>query len=131
MPIPKAVARVNRVVTNRVFRLFAGRAPWFGVVMHRGRRSGRSYRTPINVFRVPGGYVVALTYGPDTDWVKNVLADGGCVLETRGRRVTLRDPRILRDETRRDVPTPVRRILGVLDVAHFLYLTETSGARPD
>ena len=35
---------------------------------------------------VPGrdGYLLALTYGPDSDWVKNVLAAGGCELVTRG-----------------------------------------------
>lgn len=27
----------------------------FGVVLHTGRRSGRSYRTPVNGFRTPHG----------------------------------------------------------------------------
>lgn len=123
MPIPRTIARVNRVATNRLTGLFAGRVPGFGVILHRGRRSGRQYRTPVNVFVVPGGYLVALTYGPHSDWVKNVLADDGCVLQTRGHRVRLIDPRIIHDESRREVPTPVRLVLGVLAVTDFLRLT--------
>ncbi|MGH8838476.1 MAG: nitroreductase family deazaflavin-dependent oxidoreductase [Jiangellaceae bacterium] len=122
MVIPKRVARVNRVVTNRVAGHVAGRLPGFGIVQHRGRRSGRPYRTPINVFRVSGGYVAALTYGTDTDWVKNVLAAGGCELEVRRRRVRLTDPRVVHDETRHDMPLGVRRLLAVLGVTDFLYL---------
>jgi deazaflavin-dependent oxidoreductase (nitroreductase family) len=122
MVIPKRVARVNRVVTNRVAGHIAGRLPGFGIVQHRGRRSGRPYRTPINVFRVSGGYVAALTYGTDTDWVKNVLAAGGCELEVRRRRVRLTDPRVVHDETRHDMPLGVRQLLAMLGVTDFLYL---------
>jgi deazaflavin-dependent oxidoreductase (nitroreductase family) len=123
MVIPKRVARFNRVVTNRIARHVAGRLPGFGIVQHRGRRSGRLYRTPVNVFRVPGGYVAALTYGTDTDWLKNVLAAGGCVLVVRRRHVRLTDPRVVHDETRRDMPPGVRQLLAVLSVTDFLYLT--------
>jgi hypothetical protein len=59
---PKSVARFNRAVTNRVTRLFAGQVPGFGIIIHRGRRSGRVYRTPINLFRIPDGFLIALTY---------------------------------------------------------------------
>lgn len=126
MPIPRIVARVNRVVTNRVTVLFAGWVPGFGVVLHQGRRSNRPYRTPINVFRLPDGYVVALTYGPDADWVKNVVAGNGCVLEVGRRPVRLVDPRIVHDETRHDIPPVVRQILGLLRVTDFLYLANES-----
>ena len=76
MPLPRAVARFNRHVTNRILGPFAYVLPLFGVVVHRGRRSRRLYRTPVNVFRRPGGVVIALTYGPESDWVRNVLAAG-------------------------------------------------------
>lgn len=123
MPIPGSVARFNRVATNRVTRLFAGHAPGFGIVLHKGRRTGRVHRTPINVFREPGGYVAALTYGPDSDWVRNVVAAGGCDLVVRGERIHLTDPRIVHDETRRPVPAAVRPILGVFGVNDFLRLS--------
>jgi deazaflavin-dependent oxidoreductase (nitroreductase family) len=127
MPIPRFVARVNRVLSNHVTMLFAGWLPGFGVVLHQGRRSGRSYRTPVNVFRQPRGYVVALTYGPDADWVKNVVAGAGCVLRTRGRQVRLADPQMVHDQTRHDMPPVIRQILRLLGVTDFLYLSVAAG----
>ena len=121
---------MNRVVTNRITGLFAGHVPGFGVIVHQGRRSGRQYRTPVNVFAAPGGYLIALTYGTDSDWVRNVLAGNGCVLEVRGRRVRLVDPRIVHDESRRGVPPVVRTILRLLGVTDFLRLT-TGSTGPD
>jgi deazaflavin-dependent oxidoreductase (nitroreductase family) len=122
VPIPERVARLNKHVTNRVTRRFAGRLPGFAIVTHVGRRSGRVYRTPVNVFRHDGRYVFALTYGPETDWVRNVLAAGGCEIETRGRTVALRDPDRFTDPARRAVPLPVRWMLGLLGVDEFLAL---------
>ena len=120
MPIPKAVGRWNKVGLNRVTRRVAPWLPGFGVVVHRGRRSGRCYRTPVNVFPTPDGYRFALTYGPDTDWVRNVLAAGGCELRTRGRTVRLVEPRLYHDDRRRGIRPLERRILRLLGVADFL-----------
>ncbi|MFL5759277.1 MAG: nitroreductase family deazaflavin-dependent oxidoreductase [Thermomicrobiales bacterium] len=74
--------------------IFAGRAPFFAIVIHRGRKSGKTYRTPINAFPTADGFVIAFTYGPDTDWSQNVLAAGGCQLEYRGKVYALTDPRV-------------------------------------
>ena len=123
MPLPKILARLNRAGLNHLTRRIAPYLPGFGVVEHRGRRSGRLYRTPINVFRAPGGYRVALTYGADAEWVRNVMAAGGAVLRTRGRHVHVGDPRIEHDEHLRAMPFPVRQILGLLRVADFLRLS--------
>ena len=131
MPAPRWLARANRVGLNRLVNAVAPRAPGFGVIVHQGRRSGRSYRTPVNVFRRGERFVVALTYGPESDWVQNVLAAGGCELETRGRRYQLNSPRLYRDESGREMPVVVKRILGVLDVDHFLALDAVSPATPD
>jgi len=121
MVLPRRLARFNRVVTNRVTGPLAGRLPGFGVIIHRGRRSGRVYRTPINIFRTSDGYVAALTYGV-TDWARNVLAAGGCELEIRGRRVPLPRPRLVHDPTCGDMPPVVRQFVGVIGVTDFLYL---------
>lgn len=93
-----------------------------GVVVHRGRRSGREYRTPVNVFLRDGRYVIALTYGLETEWLKNVRAAGGAVLETGGARFNVTEPRLFRDERRRAIPSPFRQILSVLRVSDFLEL---------
>lgn len=127
MVVSKRVARINRVVTNRVARPLAGRLPGFGVVRHRGRRSGRTYRTPVNIFPAPDGYVIALVYGAGTDWVRNVTAAGGCEVEIRGRRVSLTQPRIVRDETRQQVPAVVRPALRAVGAAEFMHLRVADG----
>lgn len=122
MPIPLAVGRLNRVALNRVTTPLVRHLPGFGVVHHRGRRSGRAYRTPVNLFPVEGGFVIALTYGPETDWLKNVLAAGGCEIETRGRRVRCEAPRLYED-TERSRIRPVERVaLRLLRVDRFLEL---------
>ena len=126
MPIPKRVARFNAHVTNRLTRHVAGRLPGFAIVSHVGRRSGRRYRTPVNVFRHGDHYLFALTYGADSNWVRNVMAAGGCEIETRGRTIPLRNPELFTDESRKGIPVPARWILGVLDVNQFVTLTASS-----
>jgi deazaflavin-dependent oxidoreductase (nitroreductase family) len=122
MPIPLIVGRWNKVGINRVATRLFPSMPGFGVVVHRGRRSGSVYQTPVNVFATEDGYVFALTYGPDTDWVKNVLAAGGCELRTRGRTVRLTSPRLFHDEDRTGMPALARQVLRVISVADFLSL---------
>jgi deazaflavin-dependent oxidoreductase (nitroreductase family) len=114
------LADFNRRFTNRITGPFATRLPGFGVVTHVGRKSGRRYRTPVNVFVVPDGYLLALTYGKDSDWVRNVLAAGGCDLETRGHVRHLTGPEVIHDPDRVMVPWPVRQILHLLGVEDFL-----------
>jgi deazaflavin-dependent oxidoreductase (nitroreductase family) len=128
MPIPKAVARWNKAGLNRVTRHIAPWMPGLGLVVHRGRRSGRRYQTPVNVFPEGDGYVFALTYGPGTDWVKNVLAAGGCELRTRGRTIQLVSPNLFHDESRRGIRPFERQVLRLLGVADFLSLKTAPAA---
>lgn len=130
MPIPRMVARLNKAGLNRVTKHIAPWMPGLGVVVHRGRRSGRVYQTPVNVFTAGDGYVIALTYGPGSDWVKNVLAAGGCELRTRGRVIAVTAPRVFHDETRRDIRPLERQALRVLGVADFLSLTAAPPTPP-
>jgi deazaflavin-dependent oxidoreductase (nitroreductase family) len=88
-----AVARF----VNPVLRPLAGWLPAFGVVEHRGRRSGKVYRTPVNVFRRDRNVLFVLTYGSDAQWVRNVVAAGGCTLHTRGRNLELVEPEVVYD----------------------------------
>jgi deazaflavin-dependent oxidoreductase (nitroreductase family) len=122
MPLPRTLARWNKVGLNRVTKHVAPWMPGFGVVAHTGRRSGRRYQTPVNVFPAEDGYLLALTYGPDSDWVKNVLAAGGCELVTRGRTVRLVSPQLVHDEDRRGIRPLERQVLPLIGVADFLSL---------
>ena len=116
------VAAFNQVVTNRITRGFAGRLPGFGILTHTGRKSGRLYRTPVNVFRTPNGFLIALTYSREAEWVKNVLAAGGAHLETRGARYELADPIVVHDPSRQNFPPVVRTILWIIGAAEFMQL---------
>ena len=123
MALSQRIARFNRRVTNRITRPVADRLPGFAIVIHRGRKSGRTYRTPVNAFRDGNDYIFALTYGHETDWVRNVQAAGGCEIVTRGRRVRLINPRLVADPGRRWAPPPVRLVLGLIDAPQYLRLT--------
>lgn len=129
MPLPHSVARFNRHVTNRLTGRLATRLPGFGVVLHSGRKTHRLYRTPVNVFRHAGKYIIALTYGTEADWVRNVLANGGCMIETRGRTLDLSQPRLFHDEQRQLMPGPVRLIRGLTHVYDFLELRPDDAAK--
>lgn len=117
MPIPTWVTRVNRVATNRLMLLLSSRVVPLATVHHVGRRSGRPYRTPVMAFRTARGVVIALTYGPDVDWLRNVTAAGTFVLVRRGWGYQVTD---LRRADGGDglalVPSWTRRALGLLRV---------------
>lgn len=114
---------MNKAGLNRVVRHIAPRVPAFGLVVHTGRRSGRTYETPVMVFPVPDGFVIALTYGPDSQWVKNVVAADGCELRTGGRTLTMDHPTVYRDENRVGTRPLERRVLTLIGAADFLSLT--------
>jgi len=102
-------------VINPVTRRFAGWLPGFAILSHVGRTSGRTYRTPINVFRRGDYYLFALTYGSNVDWVKNVLASGGCLMRTRGRDIGLVEPEVMVDPELRELGWPLGALLGRLN----------------
>lgn len=51
MQLSRCVARFNKAVNNPVQGLYAWIVPPWAVILHRGRRSGRAYRTPVLAFR--------------------------------------------------------------------------------
>jgi deazaflavin-dependent oxidoreductase (nitroreductase family) len=114
-------------VTNRITSRFADRLPGFGILTHVGRKSGKVYSTPVNVFRAPEGLLIALTYRRESEWVKNVLAAGGCELETRGVRYQLFAPTIVHDPTRRRLPLPVRIVLRLIGATDFMQHSTSRG----
>jgi deazaflavin-dependent oxidoreductase (nitroreductase family) len=121
MPAPRWVARANKAGLNRVTKFIAPWAPGWAVVVHRGRKSGKTFRTPLWAFRRQDGFVIALTYGAEADWVRNVISAGGCELETRRRRYQVGDPRVYRDENATDMPAFIRFMLRrVIKAPEFL-----------
>jgi hypothetical protein len=80
----------------------------------------------VNASRSNDRYLIALTYGRDRDWVMNVLAAGGCHLETRGRTIRVVDPLIVRDREHQRFPMPIRPILSAIRVTESLELRRAS-----
>ena len=120
------MARFNRRLPNRVIRTFAGRrlSP-VALMVHQGRRSGRQYRTPVMPLPLPDGFLVSLPYGPERDWVRNVLAAGRCTLQRGGRRFELADPRLLDAAGAAPLlPAPLRPALRVVPGIRFVRLSQ-------
>jgi deazaflavin-dependent oxidoreductase (nitroreductase family) len=126
--MPRTRMSALRPYTTRFFnpisRPVAGWLPGLGIVSYRGRKTGRAYRTPINVFRRDGDFIFALTYGSEVNWVQNILAAGECELTTRGRTYHLVEPQVFVDPTRHLMPWPIRMILSFNRVTEFLRMRQ-------
>jgi deazaflavin-dependent oxidoreductase (nitroreductase family) len=94
MEMPHSIVRFNRAVVNPIQGQYAWLLPPWLIVVHRGRRSGRLYRTPVLSFRRGRTLAIAVLYGEDSDWVRNVLAGGGEVVRG-GRTYPLIEPRVV------------------------------------
>ena len=98
-PAAKGLIHAATRVFNPLAMLFAGTRlmPLYGVLEHRGRRSGKVYRTPVVVRAVDDGFIVPMPWGLGTDWYRNVKAAGGCSIRWNGRDYTLVEPEVIND----------------------------------
>jgi deazaflavin-dependent oxidoreductase (nitroreductase family) len=112
----------NKHVFNRLILKVAGktRSP-FAVVRHVGRRSGQPYETPVIVEPLEDGFVFALTYGPEVDWYRNVLATGHCKLRWHGKSYAIEAPEpVDRERALAVFPLPLRLVLRTMGTRHFV-----------
>ena len=65
------------------------------VVRHIGRRSGRTYETPVIAVQHDDSFLIALPYGKRTDWLKNVLDKGSATIVTNGRTYEVDRPEVI------------------------------------
>ncbi|OMB81209.1 nitroreductase family deazaflavin-dependent oxidoreductase [Mycolicibacterium conceptionense] len=110
MRMPRRIAEFNKRVTNPAARTVTPWLPNLGTLEHVGRKSGKRYRTPLLVFETRDGYAILIGYGPQTDWLKNVLAGGPTVLRKRGQAVALGNPRVVSKAEAADVVIPRSRL---------------------
>jgi deazaflavin-dependent oxidoreductase (nitroreductase family) len=115
---PSWLPAVNKVVTNRIQGLWAPYLPPYAVMIHKGRKSGREYRTPVTAFRTGDTLVVPLFYGDKADWVRNLVASTQGGVERLGRLHRLSNVRVSDVATDGDlVPglaRPVVRLVKIL-----------------
>jgi deazaflavin-dependent oxidoreductase (nitroreductase family) len=73
-------------VLNPIIIKVAGRPhfPMAAQLTHAGRRSGRTYVTPVGARRAGDVALIPLTFGNQSDWSRNVLAAGRCSLRLEG-----------------------------------------------
>ena len=95
MKLSRRVARFNRAVNNPLQGAYAWLVPPWALLLHRGRRSGRAYRTPVLAFKRDRTLIVALLYGEESDWLRNLRGAGGGQVVRRGRTYPLSAPRVV------------------------------------
>jgi deazaflavin-dependent oxidoreductase (nitroreductase family) len=111
----------------------AGIGP-FSLVRHVGRKTGRSYETPLLLARTDRGFVAELTYGPNVSWFRNVMAAGRCEVVDRGLTYQIdRITPITAEEGLRAFGNPAALVLRALARTEFRYLVISCapGDRPD
>jgi deazaflavin-dependent oxidoreductase (nitroreductase family) len=94
MALPRWLARINRRVFNPM-EVRRGARP---VLIHVGRSSGETYRTPLDAHPLPDGYLFIPMYGPRTDWLRNVLVARSARLSIGGKEVELDAPRMVKKD---------------------------------
>ena len=122
-PVKDVICTFNKHVLNPAMLLLAGRKHWYaGVIRHTGRRTGKSYATPVVVIPVAGdGFVVPLPYGTEVDWLRNVLAAGKAVVAVDGETSAVIDPEVI-DEAAPLLSDRRRREFARFRVGHYLRL---------
>jgi deazaflavin-dependent oxidoreductase (nitroreductase family) len=124
MPLSHAVARTNRYWINPIARTIGPRIAPFMLVHHVGRSSGAAYTTPVWAFRHNAEFIIALTYGPRTDWLQNLQAAGFVTATYRNQTYRLTNPRVTHGHpNQQPLPWLVRRALTVIGVRDFLHVT--------
>ena len=86
----------NKYIFNRITLTFAGseKGP-FSVLYHTGRHSGRAYRTPVLASYVDETIIIPLSYGENVDWLRNILAAGGCEILRKNERIRAINPEVM------------------------------------
>jgi deazaflavin-dependent oxidoreductase (nitroreductase family) len=78
-----------------ILKMAGGPFSPYAVLTHIGRRSGRTYQTPLGAAPLLDGFVLVLAYGAEADWCRNVLAAGTCTLKWHGQEYRLEKPEII------------------------------------
>lgn len=89
------VRRTNRVMKPLALRSAGAPGAPASVIRHVGRATGRPYETPVGAVAIDDGFVIALPYGSNTDWLKNVLATGSAVIVDEGSTYEVDQPEVV------------------------------------
>jgi hypothetical protein len=121
--IAKAFVPLSRPLAGtRWFRLY-------GIVRHTGRRSGRGYAVPVVVRPVADGFVIPVPF-ERAEWVRNVLAAGGCTVRWNGTEHLMVEPVVVGRSTAAPAFNRVQRaLLGRFGIERYVRLRHASAVR--
>ena len=128
MKIPNGIRYFNKTILNPLTARIAhsSRGP-FCIIYHIGRRSGRPYETPIIAFPTANGFVIALTYGPEVDWYRNICASGCCRIQWHGQVYEIKKIEPLESKTALTyLPGFFRMILGMVGFRDYVKMVGQS-----
>lgn len=130
-PFRSLIRSSNKYVLNPLMLRLAGRRWWYAsVVRHTGRRSGKTYATPVVADRVGDHLVIPLPYGTQVDWVRNVLTTGEATVVSKGHTYRVSSPEIIDSgEALPLLPRDRRRTFERVSIGHFLRLQLNPGAQ--
>jgi deazaflavin-dependent oxidoreductase (nitroreductase family) len=130
-PVRDRVRALNKRVLNPAMMRLAGRRHWYAaVIRHVGRRSGKSYATPVVAERIEGGFLVPLPYGTGVDWLRNVLATGRATVVAGGRTYEVVAPEVLDAAAALPLVAPARRrAWRLFRIENFLRVKIDAGER--
>lgn len=132
-PAVKRAARAfHHTIGNRVQMRSAGRpGSYASIIRHRGRTTGREYKTPVWAARTEDGFVIGIVYGSRTDWLRNLLASGSASIVHQGRKYAVSEPQIVpAGSATRYLPPAIRhaqRLVGVDRYVRIRGLEVTAG----
>ena len=109
---------------NPILRIatHSSRGP-FALLRHVGRKSGKTYEIPIMVWRVEDGFVIALTYGPQVDWLRNLQATRQGTLCWHKKEYMFQTPVFVDEKTALlALPPFIRGFLGIHGTHEFVKL---------
>jgi len=94
-PLQAALRRLTRATRPLAMRSAGKDTSKTSVVRHIGRRTGRTYETPVVAAEHDDSVLIALPYGERTDWMKNVLASGHATIVSNGQTYEVDRPQII------------------------------------
>jgi deazaflavin-dependent oxidoreductase (nitroreductase family) len=117
-------AKVFQISNPLTLSLAGRRFSPFALLQHRGRRSSRTYVTPLRAYPFGDGFVLGLTWGLEVDWCRNVMATGKGMLRWQGQDYVLERPELIPAlSARAAYPLPIKlaMILGVMEQGLWLH----------
>jgi len=113
-----------------IARPIAGRRwfPFYAILHHTGRTSGKPYSTPVVALKTPDGFLVPLPFGDATQWARNVFAARGGSITFAGRESAIANPKIIdRDDAKAYLPPFVRFLAARLGLRQFVRVRSVAG----